>query len=248
MASNNAYGPQVVTDGLVLCLDANNAKSYPGAGTTWYDLSGKGNHATINNAVFDTSEKGFLLDGTNDWMTRTTFDNVSMPMNGVSVFVGCKSADFTRGSFAERFYLFDSRYSGSTATGVGVGFDASSTGYATIMSFVNDVAGYDEAAGPDGFAEDTFYIVGLSRISGATSFKALTTDSKTLVTPTLTASSTGLGTGGFSPGGYVIGTGYSISNSYTFMGHIYFVWVYNRALSQKECVQNYNALRSRFGL
>jgi hypothetical protein len=34
-----ANGPKIVTDGLVLCLDAANSKSYPGTGTAWNDLS-----------------------------------------------------------------------------------------------------------------------------------------------------------------------------------------------------------------
>jgi hypothetical protein len=33
------YSPKIVTDGLVLYLDAANPRSYPGTGTTWYDLS-----------------------------------------------------------------------------------------------------------------------------------------------------------------------------------------------------------------
>ena len=41
-----ASGPNVVEDGLVLALDAGNAKSYPGSGTTWYDISDKGNNFT----------------------------------------------------------------------------------------------------------------------------------------------------------------------------------------------------------
>ena len=41
-----SHSPKIVTDGLVLCLDAANAKSYPGSGTTWYDLSG---NRTFNN-------------------------------------------------------------------------------------------------------------------------------------------------------------------------------------------------------
>ena len=35
-----AYNTSIVRDGLVLQLDAANVKSYPGTGTTWYDLSG----------------------------------------------------------------------------------------------------------------------------------------------------------------------------------------------------------------
>jgi len=45
------YNPRIVTDGLVLALDAANTKSYVGSGNTWTDLSGKGNNGTINGAV-----------------------------------------------------------------------------------------------------------------------------------------------------------------------------------------------------
>ena len=46
----SAYsGPEISNDGLVLCLDAANFKSYPGTGTTWTDLSGLGNNGTLTN-------------------------------------------------------------------------------------------------------------------------------------------------------------------------------------------------------
>lgn len=48
--------PNIVADGLVLSLDAKDIKSYPGSGTTWYDRSGNGNHATLVNAVDGTYE------------------------------------------------------------------------------------------------------------------------------------------------------------------------------------------------
>jgi hypothetical protein len=41
------FGPQIITNGLILCLDAANSKSYPGNGTTWYDLSSCANNASI---------------------------------------------------------------------------------------------------------------------------------------------------------------------------------------------------------
>lgn len=50
-------GPHTVTDGLVLSLDAGNTKSYPGSGTTWYDISGNGNHGTISNGEFVSNGK-----------------------------------------------------------------------------------------------------------------------------------------------------------------------------------------------
>lgn len=40
-------GPNIASNGLVLCLDAADRNSYPGSGTTWYDLSGNNNHYTI---------------------------------------------------------------------------------------------------------------------------------------------------------------------------------------------------------
>ena len=40
-------GPNIVTDGLVLSLDAANKKSYPGTGTAWNDLSGNSNTGTL---------------------------------------------------------------------------------------------------------------------------------------------------------------------------------------------------------
>ena len=46
-----SYGSSIVTSGLLTCLDAGNAKSYPGSGTAVYDISGNKNHATINGTV-----------------------------------------------------------------------------------------------------------------------------------------------------------------------------------------------------
>lgn len=40
-------GPKIITDGMILYLDAANPKSYPGIGTTWYDLSRSGNNGTL---------------------------------------------------------------------------------------------------------------------------------------------------------------------------------------------------------
>ena len=58
-----AYNPKIVTDGLVLCLDAANPKSYPGTGTTWSDLSGNGKNATINTSHVSYSSTGLTFTG-----------------------------------------------------------------------------------------------------------------------------------------------------------------------------------------
>lgn len=64
------YTPKIVTDGLVLCLDAGNSKSYPGTGTAWYDLSRNGNNGTLTNGpTFSNTNGGIMsFDGVDDYM------------------------------------------------------------------------------------------------------------------------------------------------------------------------------------
>ena len=48
-------GPNLINDSLMLSLDAANTNSYPGSGTTWIDMSDKGNDGTLQNgAAFDS--------------------------------------------------------------------------------------------------------------------------------------------------------------------------------------------------
>ena len=54
------HSPRIVTDGLVLCVDAANARSYPGTGTTWTDLKGSINGTLANNASFDAENGGSI--------------------------------------------------------------------------------------------------------------------------------------------------------------------------------------------
>ena len=61
----------IVTNGLVLNLDAGFDPSYPTAGTTWYDLSGNTNNGTLTNGpTFNSANSGSIVfDGTNDYTT-----------------------------------------------------------------------------------------------------------------------------------------------------------------------------------
>jgi len=72
------HSPKIVTDNLVLCLDAGNTKSYPGTGTAWNDLSGNGNNGTLTNGPTFNSDKGgcFIFDGSND---HVSFSSYSQP-------------------------------------------------------------------------------------------------------------------------------------------------------------------------
>ena len=65
-----AGGPDLIQDGLVLCLDAANTKSYSGSGTIWRDLSGNNNNGTLTNGPTFSSENSgsIVFDGTNDYI------------------------------------------------------------------------------------------------------------------------------------------------------------------------------------
>lgn len=72
MSYNN--GPRIVTNGLVLCLDAANSKSYSGSGTLWSDLSGNNNDGTlINGPTYNTANKrSIVFDGVDDYTALPT--------------------------------------------------------------------------------------------------------------------------------------------------------------------------------
>lgn len=64
-----SYNSSIVTSGLILCLDAANPKSYPGSGTTWFDLTGNTNGTLTNGATYNSANGGVIaLDGVNDYI------------------------------------------------------------------------------------------------------------------------------------------------------------------------------------
>jgi len=64
------WNPPIVTNGLVLNLDAANPNSYSGSGTIWTDLSGNGNNGTLTNGPTYNSIDGgsIVFDGTDDFV------------------------------------------------------------------------------------------------------------------------------------------------------------------------------------
>ena len=79
------FSPKVVTDGLVLYLDAANTKSYPGTGSNWFDLSGKNNHGDIIGGVtFSNSNGGSIVfDGVSDYVN---INGNTDSLNSISVY------------------------------------------------------------------------------------------------------------------------------------------------------------------
>ena len=84
-----SYNPKIVTNGLVLCLDAANAKSYPGSGTAWTDLSGLGNTGTLTNGpTYSSANNGsIVLDGINDYTSITCAANTIRAYNSTTQFI-----------------------------------------------------------------------------------------------------------------------------------------------------------------
>ena len=67
------FGPNTITDGLVLALDAANPRSYPGSGTAWKDIVSN-NDGTLTNGPTFSNDKGgnIIFDGTNDYCQVTS--------------------------------------------------------------------------------------------------------------------------------------------------------------------------------
>jgi len=74
------YNPSIVSDNLVLCLDAANTKSYPGSGTNWKNLTEKSIDGTLTNGpTFDSNNLGsILLDGSNDYIQLSSNSDLTL--------------------------------------------------------------------------------------------------------------------------------------------------------------------------
>ena len=105
-------GASVITAGLQLYLDAGNASSYPGSGTTWTDLSGNSRDGTLTNGPTYSSADGgsIVFDGTDDYLT-TNISGTDFPNGVISVnlWVRLNSASTNRG-------IYQFSYDGSGGT------------------------------------------------------------------------------------------------------------------------------------
>jgi hypothetical protein len=80
--------PDIVTDGLILCLDAGLPKSYPGDGSIWYDISGNNKNFTIeNNAVFSN---GYFNFAGGTLGQRAVLNNSGMSFVDLTIEIGVR--------------------------------------------------------------------------------------------------------------------------------------------------------------
>jgi hypothetical protein len=77
-----AVSVPIISNGLILYLDAGNAASYPGSGTTWTDVSGNINTGTLTNGPTYSSANGgsIVFDGSNDYVlaNNTNLNSLSL--------------------------------------------------------------------------------------------------------------------------------------------------------------------------
>jgi hypothetical protein len=225
----NLYGPRIVTDGLVFSVDAGNKKSYPGSGTTWYDLSGNNNNGTLQNgtALNSSNVGSFSFDNSNDY--------VSIPYNSIfNVTTQLTIEALVRFSGNSDDFIFEKA---NVNTQYSLFSHSSDIVFRTHHS--NGLHTQNPQKSSVGVVNGQWHhIVGswdgsVKRIYVDGVLKNSVSRSGNLATRT-----TGSSIGRFG------GT----SSGYFFGGNIAKVSIYSKGLSASEVLQNYNALKGRFGL
>ena len=220
------YNPRIVTDGLVLALDAGNVKSYPGSGTTWTDLSGNGNIGTLTNGPTYSSANGgsIVFDGSNDYVN---FSFASPQAETIIVWVRSSTINWNQSGWIsssrrQNGHIFHTQ-SGERRLTYRV---ASSNATIFVIGTVT----------PDDITIPHMYSI---TTNGSNSHKCYF-DNILVNEDTSNISRTA------SPTAQIWYLGRDDFGSRFGNGNIYNCLRYNRALSAAEVSQNYNALKSRY--
>jgi hypothetical protein len=220
-----SHNPSLVTEGLIIYLDANNTSSYAGTGTTWYDLSGNGRHASL---ISSPSYEGFgggkylSFDGSTNFATipYTITDNL------ITVSFWYYSKIFSANSFLDALI---SNYTNGIS-----GFDVRLNSSTTINLAIV-IAASESQISIGAITNNTWYHVAFT-YDGATV--------KTYLDAVFKSSTNVVGTR--ANGTQIcIGTSAYDTNRKATCG-IPQVMIYNRALSDTEMLQNYNATKGRY--
>jgi hypothetical protein len=230
------HSPQIVTQNLVLCLDAANSKSYYGSGTTWTDLSGRGNNGTLVNGVgYSGSNLGSLsFDGVDDRGTFTSPITSSSPQT-YEVWVKAIPSNTADGGFG---YILHNNSADTTigSAYMGIGYAGGTLQTREIFAFFNG-AWTSMGTGVIGNTTTVRQIVltwnGTTQIAYVDGIQKVSQALST--TPQNFSTTTSFGS-------------FRTSNYRPIIGDIYSIKIYNRALTPQEVQQNYNALKGRYGL
>jgi hypothetical protein len=251
MAGRIAYYGNTVTNGLVLSLDAAKRDSYPGSGTVWRDISGNGNNGTLTNGPTFNSDNGgsIVFDGVDDYTgiiqsSSYQFSNTS-PFT-ISAWINpVTSSDY---NIIAAYALYSGNFRGYYFGLI-----------STASVYYNDNFVQRQNSFIFDYYDGTSFrgIMGNSNTVTFGSWVMLTATTSTNSVNDMKVYQNGILTS------YVNrGTGTPNSIDYTgvplrigiretgaiYKGNISTVQIYNRALSQQEVQQNYNAQKSRYGL
>jgi hypothetical protein len=221
-----AAGPDIIQDGLVLCLDAGNRKSYLGSGTIWNDLTRFNAGELVNGPTYNSSNSGFLQFVGDDFVRIP--NNISLDTQTPSVEVWIKTDMlnqngfwFEKGTVNTQYSLFQEGSNIQWRQNIGGTIFTLST---TTATFINTSTWYQVVG---------TYVSGRRRL---------------YINGNLVNSDAQTGTISTNNGGMSIGVygGFSGTRGYYYSGNLAICRVYNKELTQAEILQNYNTLKGRF--
>ena len=224
-----AYNTSIVSDGLVFALDAANTRSYSGSGNTVFSLTSNFLAPLTNGVGFGTTGTNyFIFDGVDDNIPFTISNNSST----LTIETWANSRSFSSFGMIFGFNLYDVLiYSGALGfnTGNGDHYGLTST-QVTNLGLLNQWKHYIfEMRSDVAYTNNKIYINGemqsLSQILGGES----------------------AGNRNFNSGNGRINCWLYDNNYFTPIDISQFK-IYNRALTQQEIKQNYNATKKRYGL
>ena len=240
--------PSVVRNGLVIYLDAANPKSYPGTGTTWFDLSGNGNNFTLGN--LPTFTKNYFTLNDSNHQGFASINNVDLTTTqAITINVMFQPITYPNSGNPKILYEFTSNYNSFPGTFISSYNDTSiSQNYQIFVSLKGNV-GLNTAVYDKSNLNDLNWKI-INNIHDMTQ----TSQENLMYIQGHPATVVGNPAGGYGNNN----TGYFTS------GHIYIgsrslasyfcdikissFMLYNRVLTAAEVQQNYNAQKSRFGM
>jgi len=222
------HSPKIVTDGLVMCLDAANRKSYSGNGSIWRDLSGNSNNGSLLNSATFSNENGGTIVLTN---ANSNVNCNGFIFNQPNLTFSCW---FKTNSIGDGYKHFISKeLSCKFRTSV-------NSGQIELLMSTNGISWTDSITTSSSLiSANIWYNVVVTVQSNGSTFIYLNGISKasSSLSGTLITNSNEINIGSYNQFG-----------PDTFNGRIAIAKIYNRALSASEILQNYNALRGRFKL
>ena len=254
-AQKSKFDNTIVQQGLVLNLDAANPYSYAGAGTTWYDVSGAVNDFTIVNSPTYSVDQ-FTLNGSTQFFSISAASGFFISStNNFYADVGYAWSISVWFKFpVSPVTLRDVTINGGNCSYCIFGNGGGIGGAETLALFVSGVSGTSAGFHP------YYCVVGLRGGKTQLSFGSVNTNTWNHVVITWNGSAgrgyfNGVDRGALNNGlqgmqvsGYTVGATAGGASSHVFEGSLSQVFVYNRAISATEVLQNYNATKGRFGL